>query len=134
LAATADRRSTDTVASHLPSRAIARELLPGQRAAITGGVEGRRRHTVYLRWEATYRNQLWQADHKELPVLVLAPKARRPSKPWVTLLLDAYSRLVMGWAIAPLPVFGDGAHGVAHGHCRRCRTWPVWGRTRRALV
>jgi putative transposase len=71
--------------------AIARDLLPGQR------------HTVYLRWEATYRNQLWQADHKELPVLTLAPKARRPRKPWVTLLLDAYSRLVMGWAIAPYP-------------------------------
>jgi putative transposase len=83
--------------------AIARELLPGQRAAISDGVQGRRRHTIYLRWEATYRNQVWQADHKELPVLVLPPKARRPRKPWVTLLLDTYSRLVMGWAIAPYP-------------------------------
>ena len=83
--------------------AIARELLPGQRAAISSGVEGRRRHTVYLRWEASYRNQVWQADHKDLPVLVLPPKARQPSRPWVTLMLDAYSRLVMGWAIAPYP-------------------------------
>jgi putative transposase len=83
--------------------AIARELLPSQRAAISHGAEGQRRHTVYLRWEATHRNQIWQADHKELPVQVLAPKAQKPAKPWVTLLLDAYSRLVMGWAVAPYP-------------------------------
>jgi putative transposase len=101
-------RQQRTAGAPIPSlrtfqMAITRELLPGQRAAMSGGVQGRRRHTVYLRWEATYRNQLWQADHKELPVLTLAPKARRPRKPWVTLLLDAYSRLVMGWAIAPYP-------------------------------
>jgi hypothetical protein len=83
--------------------AIGRELLPIERAAVADGSEGRRRHTVYLRWEASARNERWEADHVELPVLVLPPRASRPCKPWVTLFLDAYSRLVMGWALSPAP-------------------------------
>jgi putative transposase len=67
------------------------------------GAEGRRRHQIYLRWEAGHRNEIWEADHKELEVLVLAPRAQRPQKPWVTLFLDAYSRLIMGWAISLYP-------------------------------
>ena len=84
-------------------RAVRRQLAPAERAALADGAEGRRRHAVYLRWEASHRNQIWEADHKHLPVLVLAPKAQRPRTPWVTLFLDAYSRLVMGWAISLYP-------------------------------
>jgi putative transposase len=84
-------------------QAVRRQLSPAERAALADGAEGRRRHTVYLRWESTYRNQVWEADHKQLPVLVLAPKAQRARTPWVTLFLDAYSRLVMGWAISLYP-------------------------------
>jgi putative transposase len=36
-------------------------------------------------------------------VWVLAPRAQRPCKPWVTVFLDAYSRLVMGWAVSLYP-------------------------------
>ncbi len=84
-------------------RAFDRELRPGDRAAIVDGVEGRRRHQVYLRWEARYRNEIWEADHKQLEILVMAPRAQRPTKPWVTMFLDAYSRLIMGWAISIYP-------------------------------
>ncbi len=84
-------------------RAFERELRPGDRAAIVEGAEGRRRHQIYLRWEAGHRNEIWEADHKELGVLVLAPRAQRAQKPWVTLFLDAYSRLIMGWAISLYP-------------------------------
>jgi putative transposase len=80
--------------------AIKRELLPIERAAAASGVDGQRRHTVYLRWEVSGRNDRWEADHVELPVLVVPPRAVRPRRPWVTLFIDAYSRLVMGWALA----------------------------------
>jgi putative transposase len=90
--------------------AFRRELLPGDRAAVAEGEEGRRRHSVYLRWEASHRNALWEADHKELGVWVLAPRAQRPCKPWVTVFLDAYSRLVMGWALSLYP---SSAHVLA---------------------
>jgi putative transposase len=80
--------------------AIKRELLPIERAAAASGVDGQRRHTVYLRWEASARNDRWEADHVELPVLVVPPRGTRPRRPWVTLFIEAYSRLVMGWALA----------------------------------
>lgn len=79
-------------------RAFATQLTPGQRAAARDGVEGRRRHEVYLRWAPTGRNALWEGDHVELPVLVLAPRAQRPVKPWATLFIDGFSRLIIGWA------------------------------------
>jgi putative transposase len=84
-------------------RAFDRELRPGDRAAVMHGAEGRRRHQVYLRWEARHRNEIWEADHKELEVLVRPPRCRRGQKPWVTMFLDAYSRLIMGWAICRYP-------------------------------
>jgi putative transposase len=46
---------------------------------------------------------LWESDHKELPVLVMAPRAQRACKPWVTLFVDGYSRLIMGWALSLVP-------------------------------
>jgi putative transposase len=84
-------------------RAFARELSPGERAAVVEGAEGWRRHQVYLRWEASARNARWEADHKELPVLVTPPRGIRACKPWATLFLDCYSRLIMGWALSLHP-------------------------------
>ena len=83
--------------------AIGRQLLPIERASVVEGSAGRRRHTVYLRWEVQARNERWEADHVELPVLVLPPRASRPHKPWATVFIDAYSRLVMGWALSLTP-------------------------------
>jgi putative transposase len=74
-----------------------------ERAAAAEGLEGQRRHAVYLRWEAGHRNQRWEADHFQLDVLVLPPRATRPVRPWLTVFVDAYSRLVMGWALAVTP-------------------------------
>ncbi|HEX4100802.1 MAG TPA: transposase family protein [Pseudonocardiaceae bacterium] len=84
-------------------RAFAEQMSPGERAAAVEGAEGRRRHEVYLRREATARNARWEGDHKELPVLVIPPRGIRACKPWATLFLDCYSRLIMGWALSLQP-------------------------------
>lgn len=86
--------------------AFTRDLTPAQRAAAVDGIDGQRRHEVYLRWAPNRRNAVWEADHKELPVLVIAPRAQRPRKPWVTLFVDGYSRLIMGWALSLHPNAG----------------------------
>jgi len=83
--------------------AFARDLTPAERGAAVEGIEGQRRHQVYLRWAPDGRNTLWESDHKELPVLVMAPRAQRARKPWVTLFIDSYSRLIMGWALSLVP-------------------------------
>ncbi|MDQ3677543.1 MAG: DDE-type integrase/transposase/recombinase, partial [Actinomycetota bacterium] len=83
--------------------AFARELRPAERASAKRGEAGRREHGLYLRYEAPHRNAVWQADHKQLPVLVVAAPGRRPRRPWVTLFIDDYSRAIMGWAISLQP-------------------------------
>jgi putative transposase len=94
--------------------AIARKLAPGDRAVVRDGVEGRRRHQVYLSWEPDARNQVWETDHKQMDIAVLFPRATRPRQPWTTMFLDGFSRAVMGWAISDYPssatvlaAFGD---------------------------
>ena len=86
--------------------AFVRDLRPGERAALVEGAEGRRRHEVYLRWAPSRRNALWEGDHSEVPVLVIAPRGQRPCKPWATLFIDGYSRLIMGWALSLHPTSG----------------------------
>ncbi|HET6548084.1 MAG TPA: DDE-type integrase/transposase/recombinase [Solirubrobacter sp.] len=83
--------------------AFARELSPAERASARRGEAGRREHGLYLCYEAPHRNAVWQADHKQLPVLVVPPGGRRGRQPWVTLFLDDYSRAIMGWAISLQP-------------------------------
>ena len=85
-------------------RRFAELLTVGDRAAARGGGEqGRRAHSLHLRWEAEHRNEVWQADHKQLDVLVIAPGHTRPRAPWVTWCLDDHSRAVMGWALSLQP-------------------------------
>lgn len=83
--------------------AFQRELTPDERAFAVDGEEGRRRFTLYRRVEAEARNDLWEADHKEMPVQAVPPRGRHPQKVWLTVFLDAYSRAVMGWAVSLQP-------------------------------
>jgi putative transposase len=43
------------------------------------------------------------ADHKQLDVPVLFPRAQHPRQPWTTMFVDGFSRAVMGWAISDCP-------------------------------
>jgi transposase InsO family protein len=56
-----------------------------------------------LRYEAPHRNAVWQADHKQPPLLVVAPGGRPGRRPWVTLFMDDFSRAIVGWAISLQP-------------------------------
>lgn len=86
-------------------RAFAAELTPAQAAAAAGGDRARRAKLVYLRRAATWRNQVWEGDHKNLPVMVLPPRGPA-SSPWVTMFVDDATRVITGWAIALTPHAG----------------------------
>ena len=90
------------------------EAGPGGWEVLRDGVEGRRHHQVYLRWEPEARNQLWETDHKQMDIEVLFPRTAKPRQPWTTMFLDGFSQAVMGWAIFDYPssasvlaTFGD---------------------------
>ncbi|EEP69782.1 transposase [Micromonospora sp. ATCC 39149] len=86
-------------------RAFAAEVTPAQREAVRHGERARRAKLVYLRRRGSHRNQVWEGDHKNLPILVLPP--RGPAcRPWLTMFLDDATRVITGWAIATTPHAG----------------------------
>lgn len=84
-------------------RALRRQLSPRERARARMGEEGERRLTVYVPRREVARNYTWEADHKQLDVLVRPRVGARPVKPWLTAVIDTYSRAVMGYAVSLIP-------------------------------
>ena len=55
--------------------------------AQQGGAAYRDRFELVYRRESAHSNDVWQADHTELDVMVL-DGAGRPARPWLTVVLD----------------------------------------------
>jgi putative transposase len=59
---------------------------------------------LYQPHEAPQRNTVWQADHFELPVDVIADNCLTTLvKPWLTLMVDDKTRKIMAWAVTASP-------------------------------
>lgn len=56
-------------------------------------------HDLILRREAKLPNELWQADHTELDIWLL-DEHDLPRRPWLTAILDDYSRAVPGYYLS----------------------------------
>ena len=87
--------------------AIARELGAAERSYLIAGEHGMRARMVYLRHEARFRGECYEGDHKQLSIEVLAPRASRPQRPWATLFIDQFSRLIVGWALSLRPTAAE---------------------------
>jgi putative transposase len=98
-------RGADSVPSlRTFQRAFNRDLTRAERDTLLEGATGQRRHSAWLAAEVEHRNHIWQADHKQLNVSVIAPGQSNTAKqPWLTYFLDGYSRAIMGWAISLQP-------------------------------
>ncbi|EPD54441.1 hypothetical protein HMPREF1211_08563 [Streptomyces sp. HGB0020] len=80
-------------------RAIRRDLTPGERAGLAGGERAARKHDVFLARPRGWRNQVWETDHLQVPVLVeVEGRARRP---WITWFTDCATNAITGVAITP---------------------------------
>jgi len=80
-------------------RAVARDVLAGDRAGLAAGERARRAYDVFLQRPGTHRNAGWEADDVEVPVEVDA--GGRLVKPWVTWFVDAGTNAVCGTAVTP---------------------------------
>lgn len=88
-----------TAPSYSSVRAIIGAIDPGLRTlAQHGDAAYRDRFELVLRRSAARPNEQWQADHTLLDVAVL-DKAGAPVRPWLTVLLDDYSRAVAGYTL-----------------------------------
>lgn len=63
-----------------------------------GGERAARRHDVFLARPRGWRNQVWETDHVQAPVLVDVDCVAR--KPWITWFTDCATNAIMGVAVA----------------------------------
>jgi putative transposase len=85
----------------LPSYSTVRRIIGALDPAMTtfahAGVKAyQEAFELIYRHQAAAPNERWQADHSLLPMLVLND-AGKPEKPWLTVILDDYSRAVPGY-------------------------------------
>jgi putative transposase len=92
-------RLGETPPTHYAVSATVRALDP---ALTTLAHEGSKAYAdafdLVHRHEATGPNAVWQADHTELDILLKGGQGG-PGKPWLTVILDDYSRAVAGFAL-----------------------------------
>ncbi|GAB2485868.1 hypothetical protein [Nocardiopsis aegyptia] len=62
---------------HTLRRAFADQLTPAEVALWRSGENARRDADVYLTRPPSVRDQVWEADHKQLPILVMPPRGDR---------------------------------------------------------
>ncbi len=79
---------------------IIRAIDPGLRTlAHEGAKVYQEAFDLLYRREATRSNEMWQADHCLLDIWLLDPTGK-PRRPWLTVILDDYSRAVAGYLLS----------------------------------
>ena len=78
---------------------VVRAIPASQIAAASDPAAYRDEHELVHRREAAASNEMWQADHTVLDILVL-DDAGNPVRPWLTVVLDDYSRAIAGCFIS----------------------------------
>ena len=93
-------RESWPVPSYSSVYAIITAIDPALRAlAHDGAKRYQERYDLLYRYETTTPNAIWQADHTQLDVWVQGERDQ-PDKPWLTVILDDYSRAVAGYRLS----------------------------------
>lgn len=80
-------------------RAMRRDLTSGERAGLARGPEAARAHDVLGRRPVQWRNETWEADHVQAPLVVDADGEL--VRPWVTWFIDVATKSITGTAVTP---------------------------------
>jgi putative transposase len=115
--------------SYWSVRMVVQELSPGLLSLAHKGAKayGEAFDLVHLR-EASRPNAMWQADHAQLDILLVREDGST-AKPWLTIILDDYSRAVAGYYLAfEPPSVSRTALALRQGIWRKGEAnWPVCG-------
>jgi putative transposase len=117
----------------VPSYGTVRAILAGLDPAMmmlaqNGPAAFRDRYELICRHRAAAPNALWQADHTLLDILVF-DEAGKPARPWLTTVIDDYSRAIAGYmAFLGAPSVLNTCLALRHAIWRKAEpTWPVCG-------
>jgi putative transposase len=79
---------------------VIKQLDPGLLTLAHQGTKAyRERFDLLYRREATRPNEIWQADHSLLEIWLHDDKGR-PARPWLTVIMDDYSRAIAGFGLS----------------------------------
>ena len=78
---------------------VVRAIPASQIAAASDPAVYRDQHELVHRREAATSNEMWQADHTVLDILVL-DDAGTPVRPWLTVIVDDHSRAIAGYFLS----------------------------------
>ena len=99
LAVTDARQRHAPLPGYTTVRDIVRALDPALvTLALEGSTSYRDRHELVYRRRADRPNQIWQADHTELDILITGTDGK-PDRPWLTTVMDDYSRAICGYTV-----------------------------------
>lgn len=81
-------------------RAIVAGIDPGLRTLAHEGAKAyQETYDLLYRREASRANEMWQADHTPLDIVLLDPTGK-PRRPWLTVIIDDYSRAIAGYMLS----------------------------------
>lgn len=130
------RRITDVASTKgwpTPSYSTVRSIIaaidPGLRTlALDGDAAYRDRFELVFRRTSDGPNDQWQCDHTLLDLVVLDAR-QRPARPWLTVVLDDYSRALAGYTVfLGAPTAEQTALALHQAVSRKTNTaWPVTG-------
>lgn len=69
------------------------------RKLIREGINGFKASSLYLRWSAAERNEVWQIDATELDIWVTPKGTNTPVRPWGLFIIDDRTRVILGATI-----------------------------------
>ena len=98
------RRSAQNLGEPIPSYSVVYDNVRSLPAdLVTLAHEGSKAYgesfELVHRREAERSNAIWQADHTPLDILLIRPDGE-PAKPWLTVVIDDYSRAVAGYFLS----------------------------------
>ena len=68
-------------------------------AGIRQGIKGFKSASLYVRWSATERNEVWQIDATQLDIWVRPKGTNMTMRPWALFIIDDYTRVIVGVVI-----------------------------------
>lgn len=77
------------------ARKFRREVGNDMRALIRKGIKGFKSASLYVRWSAKERNEVWQIDATELDIWIKPQGSEERVRPWLLLIIDDYSRVIL---------------------------------------
>lgn len=88
------------IPSYLVVRNIIQQIDPGMKMlALQGSKAYAQAFELIYRRESTAPNEMWQADHTPLDIVLIDEKGAA-TKPWLTVIIDDYSRIICGYYLS----------------------------------